>query len=155
MLDTGGEHHSLARPAKQLVGLVHPLVNYVTGNLHTALGGLVLRPFTGNLLDSGHVDLFGYEDLERDQPFVLNQLTRWLGSDYMAVGSSEAICERRSGQADNPHLRVTLDELNHLLTLDMTLVNDQEADIGEVRPPLKSLCAADLYSLIRPVSPVP
>ena len=85
----------------------------------------------------------------------MNQLTRWLGPDYMAVGSSEAICERRSGQANDSDLRVVLDELDDLLALDMAFVNDQEANIGKVIAPLKSLCAADLYSLIRPVSPVP
>ena len=58
MLYAGGKHHSLFRTAEQLVGLIDPLVNYVAGNLHSALCCFVLRPFAGHFLGAGHVYLF-------------------------------------------------------------------------------------------------
>jgi len=59
------KHNGLARPAKNLVRLLHPSGNNVARDLHATLGHFVLRPFAGHLLGAGHVDLFGDKHLER------------------------------------------------------------------------------------------
>ena len=56
---TSTEHDSLAWSAKYFMGFLDPFLHDVTRDLHPALGYLVRTPFTGNLFNPVHVDLFG------------------------------------------------------------------------------------------------
>ena len=148
------EHNSLLRLAIDLVGLLDPLLDDVARDLHAALGDHILGPLAGYLLGPGHVDFFCDVHPQWCQPLVLHQPFVCGPADNVVVGVAQALGEWRSGQADDHHIRIGLDELGGLLPGYVALVHNQEIHLREVRAALQGLRATDLKALADVVLPV-
>ena len=121
---TGTKDNSLFWTAEYLIGLVDPFCNDIPSNLHTALGNVILRPFTGNFFSPAHVDFFGYEYLEGCQPTFFNQLTSRVRTYDVRINISKSRSKLRSSQPNYPNGWVLFKIFDDAFALDMALIDD-------------------------------
>ena len=112
--------------------LLDPLSHDIARDLHASMADFILRPLAGHLLGACHVDLFGNVDAQRGQPTILNHGSCGFGSHNMGIHITQTLRKRRGREANHPHVGVILDVLDHLLALDVALIDDEQVGLGEV-----------------------